>query len=103
MTTDMIVGIAIGAAGMGLLIAVLYLWMPRKPERHIVGPCLMPGGICLMHRNDRYVQDLSEVGPTYRELRPVITVKIDGTGKPHMTPDQIAAMHEEIYRRTGVR
>ncbi len=85
MTPNMIVGITIGAAGMGLLIAVLYLWMPRKPERHIIGPCVMPGRVCLMHRSDRYVQDkrITRAGG------------IRGAA-PSVTPEQVIAIHKML-------
>jgi len=94
MTPNMIVGITIGAAGMGLLIAVLYLWMPRKPERHIIGPCVMPGRVCLMHRSDRYVQD--------KRISETVSINIEG-GPRNLSSEQVAALIKELNDRTGVR
>lgn len=94
MTPDMIVGIYIGAALMGLLIAVLYLWMPRKVERHIVGPCVMPGRVCMMHRNDRYVQD--------KRITETVSINING-GPRNLSPEQVASLIKELNDRTGVR
>jgi len=94
MTPNMIVGITIGAAGMGLLIAVLYLWMPRKPERHIIGPCVMPGRVCLMHRSDRYAQD--------KRISETVSINIEG-GPRNLSSEQVAALIKELNDRTGVR
>lgn len=94
MTPDMIVGIAIGAAGMGLLIAVLYLWMPRKVEHHIVGPCVLPDSFYLMRRGDRYEQD--------KRITETVSINIQG-GPRNLSPEQAASLIKELNDRTGVR
>lgn len=105
MSPDMIVGIAIGAAGMGLLIAALYLWMPRKVER-------LADGIVIVPETWRPDPSMPPIKPS-QASSPLITrkhVAVSVEGWPeHLSEktreslrEQLRAM-AELSDRTGAR